>query len=781
MTSNWNETEFLEISSICGFDISSEDIEALSKRKLISAWSGGVFGRPHLFLLTVYFDAITVHRHPWSVRNSETTLQDVKRLNSEISLLDPNIPNENRNHEVAQSCRLFLDKIDPFGPITSVINMLDSETLYRFKNSGRLSCELSLLLSELEANTNQTDAPFTFTAAEQDTLAPERDTLPPDDDDTSGPDHDTLPPIVEKRTTEDAPALVFDTPAPTMIQATLEPPTEIEVKEPTEVLEEQEKVLEAPENTIPKSLVVEGPDAIDGDTTIPVSLDYPISVDESAEMILTDMVEDSKAKAVGIEESSVDISSRSDEENPFIHNEKTNALINRLKLTSTENQKDIEKQIQSLNAKREGLIANQDWLGLADLYEEKIDLFEGAAERQEVLLTLATLHELKLKNPRRAVTFFQLCIENGTQAGLQKAYEGMQRVGSRPDLKAFCSAWLQARSNNNVNDFEMPHLQLSNSNFLRECGKPHRAFLSYAAYLTRDPEKNVDEHSLKNLEKFAEKIEDSELESFYTDILDFENESLDYSSTRSLIAKRAGLFYTARDPMLAVKYLRVTLDKNPNDEESYLAISHIYQEEGNWPDLIHLASKRYKHLKGQDRIRAAVELEQFIAEDLSDKNALERYYEWAKLDPDSWAIEGLIAAMGKNDRLVEGYPLLKNLVANVKDIEKQEKIYLSLAQIALNQFELPEDAISHYQAGLALTEAKSTRKAKLLEGLALLQIKAAKWEPAIDTLEKLTIEPILAPEHRLEWLKKAALIAEQAGSTSKFQLFKSRILELESQ
>ncbi len=232
--------------------------------------------------------------------------------------------------------------------------------------------------------------------------------------------------------------------------------------------------------------------------------------------------------------------------------------------------------------------------------------------------------------------------------------------------------------------------------------------------------------------------------------------------------------------MLAVKYLRINLDKNPNEEESYLAISHIYQEEENWPDLIHLASKRYENLDGQDRVRAGVQLEQFIAEDVNDASAVDRYYEWAKLDPNSWAIEGVIAAIQKSGRLTEGYALLQNLVSDVSDIAKKEKIYLSLAKTALSQFESPEDAVSHYQAGLALSDVLGPQKAKLLSGLAEVQIEAGKWELAIDALEKLTSGDVLPSEERIVWLNKGAQIAEQACIDSKLQLFKTRIAEIQA-
>ncbi len=507
MISNWNEAEFVEISKICGFDISTEDIEALAKRKLLSAWTGEVFGRAHLYLLATYFDAITVLRHPWSVRNSELTLQDVKRLNNEVAQLDPQKDVDEAVRQTFQATvESFFLEINPFGPLDSMITLLNADALSEFKNKGRLAYELQLFVNQTE-----------FADSSEGTDSP-----PPG---TARPTSVTTILDSVKREPE------VETPAP-----------EVVIDSDTRDTEEGTAILPTnPEIDVDASevqaLLVGGPDGIDGDKTIPVSGAFHSGADESAEMVLTELAEESLPEvttapelispeaSLGLEESSMDLVKEEPEvQNPFVPTEKTQALIKRLN-TKSENQTDIAEQIQALNVQRQTLISNQDWQGMADLYEDKIDLFDGLAERQEVLLTLATLHELKIKNPRRAATFFQLAIENGTQTGLQKAYEGIQRVGYRPDLKAFCSSWLQERLNKEISEVEMPFLQLTNSNFLRECGKAHHAFLSYAAFLTRDPEKNVSETSLKNLESFAVKIEDSELESFYTDILDFENES----------------------------------------------------------------------------------------------------------------------------------------------------------------------------------------------------------------------------------------------------------------
>ena len=754
MNSSWNEQEYLDIVAQCGYVISSEDVAALSKRKLLSPWGKEIhsFGHAHIFLLAMYFDAITVYRHPWSVQNSDTSLQDVKRLNNEVLLLDPNLePDLALRQKFIDLCEDFLVKHNPFGPLADLVLRLNEKAIGEVKNTGRLCVEINHFLSSLSPSSGSIVS-FPQT----------KELFPSDLSEASDISSVETGDLEVDESQEEIPVLAssFDE---------------------NDDTEESHTIVE--EKTAGSPLVVGGPDGMDGDKTIPISGAFHDQSDVSAEVVLTDRVEEDVDSApLSLEEvSSEGIEAPSEkEDNPFRRTEKTQALVNKLKSMKNEPPDDIREQIQALNEKRQKLISAQDWSGLADLYESKIDLFSVPEERQEVLLTLATLNEIKIKNPSRALTFFQLSIENGSIGGLRKSYEGLQRVGYRPDIKARTSSWLQTRMNEDISVEEMPILQLSNSNFLKECGKSHQAFLSYAAFLVRDPSANVNETSLSNLESYAKEMEDSELESFYTDLLDFDEGD---SSTRTLIAKRAGLFNQGRNPMLAIKYLRMSLENNPSEEESYRAISHIYQEEENWPDLIQLASKRYAYLEGEERSTAAAQLEQFISEDVMDPQSIERYSEWAREEPNSWAVEGLIRAFEQNGRSSEGYAFLQTLNTTISDPRKKEKVYLSLARTALKQFESPEDALTHFQAGLALAEdgQKGLGQVNLLSGLAAMHIEAGQWEFAINALEELTGNSILSDENRLAWLAKGVQIAEQACIESKLTLFRARIAKIETQ
>lgn len=157
--------EFIRLASQAGLEVSREDLEQLERRRLIQPYESGSLGRLHLYLLAVYFEAIRVHRHPWSMKPSERTLDEVKAISTAVSnvmqVLDKPEVSNGAADSVAQlglEIERFLATIDPFGPLAELIDIVRADVLQRLRGTGRLYAELRATASAL-ADTTERFAP----------------------------------------------------------------------------------------------------------------------------------------------------------------------------------------------------------------------------------------------------------------------------------------------------------------------------------------------------------------------------------------------------------------------------------------------------------------------------------------------------------------------------------------------------------------------------------------------------------------------------------------------
>ena len=463
--------EFLNLAVRCGMELMEVDLAQLARRKLIIPWDSGRgdswYTELHLYVLAQYFRAVRPTRHPWGTRPADITLDEIAKLAEEANhFLDAAFDADKQGDFDAQEREFivgverFLARIDPFGPLGGVFDLLQASVVANLRHSGRLFLEVKGVVTELTGRLEGNGQ-----SPEQDEPKTQQmfgELMPPDPPETfrstqviGGDDR-----AVQTREAIDE---VLSAASEATLDEASEPTSprgDFNSIEPTQVIQIPEEPSLAEESSV------------------------PIVLDDSPVVKQDDQVEAERASP--------------EPEGP---------------------PPSPVERIAELNRRREVYMKEQAWDDLVELYEDGIGLFSDPRERRQIFLALATLYEVKLRNKERAFdTFARAWAEGSGEKSREKAWSGLRRLGKEASLHGKFLAWLKEQIDGTIDPAVEPQLQKEFALGLFADEKYRRAFAAWAAYLVSDPERNMSSDRLHQLVRFGEHVEQEVVATFFEEL-----------------------------------------------------------------------------------------------------------------------------------------------------------------------------------------------------------------------------------------------------------------------
>ncbi len=179
MTSNPVEplarADFLRLASACGLRLSPTDLFQLERHKLLCALEGGdgvdtdgtYYCTLHLYVLATYLDGVRSYRHPWASISGEREHDEIeldelgarcRELDEVVSGLTQRMRSGGENvasvpsqviAQLARDVERYAHGIDPFGPLSGIVDMMRADVVEKLRGAGRLYGELRRLAAGL--------------------------------------------------------------------------------------------------------------------------------------------------------------------------------------------------------------------------------------------------------------------------------------------------------------------------------------------------------------------------------------------------------------------------------------------------------------------------------------------------------------------------------------------------------------------------------------------------------------------------------------------------------
>lgn len=514
---------FLDLVSQCGLKLKELDLAKLARQKLVEPWQrdeeNSYYTELHLFLVAHYLEAVSPVQHSWGKESSEISVEGVRELGQQLNhILDTAAADsvgdlDRKIREFMMELERFLARIDPFGPLGDIFDLLRPQIRKEIKNSGRLYLELRRAATQvalrLEGEAGE-DSPMTqpMFIVESTAMLSDKDLRSTQViDESVGETSAAAKQAIDEVLSAASEASDASEEKP---PRSSRPPREMAKVPPTPTEEEDQR-----DTDILKASEVE---------------DKAVGLhEESSEpiVLLEEEISEAELPAAEIVEEQ--------EFSRDVPTQRTKDLANRLKsLRKQDGRKeeppttpqakaipDIAKRIADLNKRREVYLKNQEWQKLADLYEDGMELFSEPAERQQVYLVLAMLYEVKLRKKDRAFSAFANAWgEREAAAGQAKALEGLQRLGRASSLQQRYVEWLQEQLELELATEDAARLQKELALALFADQKYDASFSGYAAFLKEAPEEAITTDSLTQLQRLGEHVETSQMDSFLKSILE---------------------------------------------------------------------------------------------------------------------------------------------------------------------------------------------------------------------------------------------------------------------
>ncbi|QDG49917.1 tetratricopeptide repeat protein [Persicimonas caeni] len=481
--------KFLALANRAGLTLSEADLAQLTRRNLVRAHEVSetrekLFHPLHLYLLVRYFEAVRPVRHPWTTVAPELTLQDIAERARQYRDVVSKLVAEEPVHcdALVDEIRDYAQSLDPFGPLASVVGQLRAEALTSLRGDGALYVQLIELVEHLS------DA-----------------SVPEDTDESVDVSDDSDADDAPEEAVDVAEAVeLADDPAVTQ-QMVLEEESEAFEPEPIEESEAFEPELIEESEAFEPEPIEESEPAFEPE---PIEEPEPGAEDENAgrnpftreSSEVTTRTKDLQSRLDRLRSHDKEVA-RKRGQTP---DEPVDSVGADEAEVSDDSADDLHSRIGELNRLREQYLAEQRWEDLADLYEEGIELFVDPVERQQVFLTLAMVYELKLKRLSPAFDrFVAAYLEEGTQAGKEKAFEGLQRLGRQPAIEQryveFLEEQLAGGELGQLPDEIFEPMAVRAARHHADLGEVGLAMEYYERVLDRLPEHEVAFHSLAQL------------------------------------------------------------------------------------------------------------------------------------------------------------------------------------------------------------------------------------------------------------------------------------------
>ena len=425
----------------------------------------------------------------------------------------------------------------------------------------------------------------------------------------------------------------------------------------------------------------------------------------------------------------------------------------------------LAERIGALNQMRGQYMRDQNWSGLAELYEEGLELF-AAPEQQQVLLTLSKLYEIKLREPERAFQSLTRAYDVASQSTDQDKIMAMMSQLARKQPSVSFGPWLDAQLDR---DKASEPIYRAHAERLVDRGDPQRALLVYAGFLSDDPDQRVTSEAIETLERLASHQFEEEMDAIYDGMI----ASASDAQVISLIAARAGV--RALDQGDHDRAIHLLSQANEGDEtiqeQTFHLLSHLYEEQRQWSALCELIERRIaQHPEGasalEDALRDARERE---ANDPDE--AIAHYGELLSQDPeDDRAISRLIEIYSHHGRHAEVYAFLNRHIERLTARAQRVRLLQMLAKIAARNLYAPEEAAVHYERALAEGGPSDT----LVSELASVRMETGQWTEFVAFLERAANEKP-DPEHGA-WLFAGAQAAQRFELSDDARQWLTRLL-----
>lgn len=291
--------------------------------------------------------------------------------------------------------------------------------------------------------------------------------------------------------------------------------------------------------------------------------------------------------------------------------------------------------------------------------------------------------------------------------------------------------------------------------------------MTLAAAVTTHPDRLLDVDTLDNLDEWAATAEiDDELDHFFDDIID---EPMP-DSARRLVAQRAALHHVAKSqPMRAIRFFRIVLDIQPDNEMAYGNLARLYDDEDNYADLVRLIESKLAATEHPDEIdRLRNDLAEAVERELAQEDAIETYARLLEQSPENPVFaDRLVRAHLMREEYAQAYGLLNRFAESAETPEQRINVHLRLAEIAANHLQAPEEALVHYQDALEIDDDP-----RALQGVAHLKYEAEDWEGVVVAIESLmNTDDSLHFEERISWLEKGIAAAEKTSNDEAMEKF----------
>ena len=541
--------DFLRLATRCGLELSEVDLAQMARRKLIVPVERdngeSCYTELHLYVVAQYMRAVRPTRHPWATRGAKVTLDQVSTLAGDAEELIASALADERDQPSAEQTEFivgverFLARIDPFGPLANIFDLLQSQVIDEVRNTGRLYLEVKAAITELSARLHGASGPD----AEEGEVPKTKQMFEVSIDDSS--DSDELrstqviggdePPSTPKGDTPSAREAIGDAIDEVVSAASEASDANVEESSPEEVVElgsDEIPVVEDDDEEVDDGLFQNAAEA----TQI-------ISVDEAEEESLAE--ETSEPIVLLEDDVTEEEEPESVEDGP---SEQVQALDKRLEKfsevedESSDSEPDVEpdsepdpdpepapstsvpppspvERIAELNRRREVYMKEQSWDDLVALYEDGIGLFSDPDERQKIFLTLAMLYEVKLREKKKAFdTLDRAWAECETAEHRKKAFDGLQRLGKGSGLHEHYMEWLDEQLSKSLPVEIRVRLQKELALGLFADEKYSAAFTSYATFLSDEPERFVTVERLNQLERLGEHVDTEKVEGFFEEL-----------------------------------------------------------------------------------------------------------------------------------------------------------------------------------------------------------------------------------------------------------------------
>lgn len=778
-------SDFLRLAHLAGISVTEDDLNQLQKRQFLPTHPDPslVFSPAHLYVLGLYFDAVQVIRHPWVTRPSDRKIEDVKAKAVSLQRLLDAIDKQTITPAVADEAgtiiiemERFLANIDPFGPLANVVDILRPEVLDQFRGAGRLYVELRRVATSIAAQIEQILEPEN---------TPHTGEIPEDEDDdprrTASMDiasiqSDSLSshtvherPTVERQITPGIQPIATPTPTRPVTPLVPEPVASRPQPEPTP--EPQKPVEEL------KPVVENRPMPAVETTQAALAPTPVIAQKQSSWMDDFDEDEGTSEPTSLIELSSAKVkASESKPEPATTPAPEPDKKLEEAPEEEPNSPEEIARQIEELNRLRETYIQTANWPALAALYEERIELFEDPAEREQIHLALGAIYESKLQQPRIAFDSYLAALDSNGPAS-EKAFEGLRRTGRHPDSRSSYISWLEKNLNNSKRSvLQRRELQTEFTGLLKDRGEGQRAFLLYAAFLAGNPEENLAADTLAHLEDLGADQGEDGLDEFFADIL----ESTSNPRVLELVGLKAAMSFLSRGQNLhAIRYLRKVLEAAPNNEVAFSNLSRLYEAEQNFGELAQIIRARITRAPADHRPRLEAALDRAYEQELrNDADAVIRWVHLLDQSPDDpFALRRAVFGFTAHQRHSDAYAFLTKLATNVKTSEQRATILVELARIAVDHLNVLEEGRDFLEAALDLVGPTK----EVLGGFVDLHMAKEDFINAIATIDSLlAVGSDLSKDQQLEWLRVGVEAAEIAERQEDRERFLAQIRQLES-